>query len=300
MSYKYEADRYRTGFRWRSANHKNMRMAVTPRIFREMDMLYHYTSMKNALSILATKVLFMGELSNMNDINESYRPIADYFDGENIKPDKIKAAEDELRNYKQFSFTIDGKLPGFAIPSMWGHYAEKGYGICIVFNQEALIKRLRETGGYLFDKVVYTKDIDNCITIQGDPKTYFEENASSIFFHKSDDWQYEQEYRVIRREIYPPAMIDISGCVIAVVMCFADGDDNHDNSVFSTMAYRRLKKLFPDIPVLELSNGVCGSNLRDAACNQWHPEPEAAELDCPPYSINRAVPEAAGLLVREA
>lgn len=232
--------------------------------------------MARAISILATNRLFMGRQAGMNDINESYRSLAAYVDAGGKSPAKtqclLRAAERQLHAYRQTSLSIDGKFPGFAIPAMWGHYADKGTGVCIVFDKDDLVRRLGSIRGYYFERVKYIKDFDPNITISGSPAKYFRENIRDIFFNKSDCWEYEQEFRIIRCAADEPANIDISGCVMAIVMCYAEGDNNHQSSCFCTEAYRKLKLLFPDYPILEWSTGPCGSNLRDADGNQWFPD----------------------------
>ena len=81
----------------------------------------------------------MGKLAGMNDINESYRPLSSYIeDGDSSNTDsqkKLEAAESQLKRIRQTSLSMDDETPGFAIPAMWGHYADKGEGICIVFDK---------------------------------------------------------------------------------------------------------------------------------------------------------------------
>lgn len=287
MSYRYKVDRHRKGSRWRSANrkhsgnHKN-NMEVNPNEFCRMDKLYHYTSMAKAISILATNKLFMSNLRAMNDVNESYRPLASYFDeSENANSDEYyKKAETELQKYRQTSLTTDNALPGFAIPSMWGLYAEKGNGVCIVFNRKALVERLPASQGYYWANVSYIEEYNNDIIVRGNPEKYFKTNISNIFFKKSNDWKHEQEFRIIRRcENSSPAFIDITGCVIAVLMCYAEGDNNHNDSCLTTLPYKRLKLLFPNITILEWSNGIFGCILKDIKGKPWYPEPTEINVD---------------------
>ena len=215
--------------------------------------------MARAISILATNRLFMGRLSGMNDINESYRPMAAYVDAGGHSTAKthflLRAAERQLHAYRQTSLSLDGKFPGFAIPAMWGHYADKGTGVCIVFDKATLVRKLESIRGYYFDRVKYIRDFDPNITISGAPAKYFRENIRDIFFNKGDCWEYEQEFRIIRCADDEPANIDISGCVMAIVMCYAEGDDSHRDACFCTETYRKLKLLFPDYPILEWSTG---------------------------------------------
>lgn len=218
----------------------------------------------------------MGKLSNMNDINESYRPLSTYIeDGKGFEnEDILKDAVQELKNYCQTSLSTDGEYPGFYIPAMWGHYADNGYGVCIVFDKDALIRKLEGKSDFYYKEVVYReeKNFDPNIIISGNPRDYFRENIYDIFFEKSDCWRYEQEFRIISNAAKMPVSIDITGCVMAIVMCHARGDNNHQEVVFGTDDYYRLKSMFPGYPILELGNGVCGVVLRDIDGNQWHPQ----------------------------
>ena len=91
-------------------------------------MVYHYTSIESAKKILETKSLRFGRLNGMNDINESYRAIWYPHEAEDV--DKY---ENAVYSYRQISLTLDKPTKrGFDIPPMWGHYAQKGAGVCIV------------------------------------------------------------------------------------------------------------------------------------------------------------------------
>ena len=51
--------------------------------------------------------------------------------------------EAELRRYQQISFAQDRECEdctylGFDLHSMWGLYADKGYGVCLVFDKDKL------------------------------------------------------------------------------------------------------------------------------------------------------------------
>lgn len=76
MPYKYRADRHRKGYRWRSSSSVKNIVKSNPTIFVLKQKLYHYTPLERAISILSSNKLFMGKLAGMNDINESYRPLA--------------------------------------------------------------------------------------------------------------------------------------------------------------------------------------------------------------------------------
>lgn len=281
MRYKYQANRYRKGFRWRVKSPKRIKMKMSPIAFSQTEKLYHYTSIDNAIAIISTGSFRMSKMEKMNDINESYRPISCYIENYDSDKDydKLAAAEKELHNYRQASMTIDDGLPGFALTPMWGHYADKGNGICIVFDKWLLLEKLRIGGAYYPLRVQYTDNYDNNIFIKGDPAKFFRDNINALFFKKSEEWKHEQEFRIIRYCRDKPSNFFVNECVIAIIMCFGEDDSRHDETVFNSANYRRLKSLFPDIPILEWANGPCGYTLGDSAGNSWYPPSEKYDID---------------------
>ena len=112
---------------------------MTPREFQEIEKLYHYTKFDNAIRIILSKRLKFGKLGDMNDVNEAYRRIS-YAYRSNVK---IGNVQNELKRYRQISLTMDSSnYQGFDISAMWGHYAEKGKGVCLVFDKRKLLKHL--------------------------------------------------------------------------------------------------------------------------------------------------------------
>lgn len=119
--------------------------------FIETEKLYHYTSFENALKIIAAGKLRYSRLNGLNDINEAYRvecvdtcgqvSSSDYDqDFACISKGVISRA---LRNFRQISLSMDKEeKPGFAILPMWGHYAQKGKGVCLVFDKKKLLSKL--------------------------------------------------------------------------------------------------------------------------------------------------------------
>ena len=275
MPYRYRTDRHRNSYRWRSATKIEKIMECNPYLFNLKQKLYHYTTYERAISILSTNKLFMGTLSSLNDINESYRPLSACI-GKGETGDtwnRLAIAENLLQNIRQTSLSIDGDIPGFAIPAMWGHYAEKGEGICIVFDKDMLVRRLKQTPGFHCREVDYIKNYNPNITIDRNMKKYFIQNLDEIFFIKDDCWKYEQEFRIICRADNRPAYVDISASVIAIVMCYARGN-NHQENCFTSESYKKLRLLFPHYPILEWSTSVCDSNLKNSYGQQWYPLPD--------------------------
>lgn len=254
---------------------------INPKLFRQKDKLYHYTSLASAISILATSKLFMSKLEGLNDINESYRHLSTYVKAGDEKEEwwkRLEDAETELKNYWQISLSVDNPQPGFAIPAMWGHYAERGFGACIVLDKQAIISKLSQSDRYTYGQVTYHDDYDGGICVDGASIEYFESNKKEIFFQKTKDWACEQEFRIICRGDKEQAMIDLEGCVMAVILCYARGIDNGKDSCFSSLAYKRLNSLFPNIPILEACISDGEPNLWDADGNKWYPKEDIQDI----------------------
>ena len=102
--------------------------------FTETEKLYHYTTFEKAVKILCNKQLRYSKLKDLNDINESYRPVYVAFDGNTFPDDKtFKDLENAIQRFGQISFSVDEKKrKGFDIPAMWAHYAQKGNGVCLL------------------------------------------------------------------------------------------------------------------------------------------------------------------------
>jgi hypothetical protein len=111
---------------------------MTPKLFQDTDKLYHYTSFETALKIIAAGKLRYGRLRDMNDVNEAYRYV--YYNHDlNISSQNVLQ---ELALYRQLSFSVDGGNLGYNISPMWGHYAHKGRGVCLVFDKNKIKKLL--------------------------------------------------------------------------------------------------------------------------------------------------------------
>ena len=111
---------------------------MTKEEFYKTEKLYHYTSFDTALNILMTNELWFNHLKDLNDINELYRPL--FY--EKISTEIEKMAKQEIDMYQQVSLTRDSCRMGFDIPAMWGHYGNKGKGVCFIFNKEKLLNNL--------------------------------------------------------------------------------------------------------------------------------------------------------------
>ena len=175
--------------------------------------LFHFTSFSSSIRIISSNSLIFGDFKNMNDISESRREIFD------------EAAIAELNKYKSLSFTLDkcGKR-GFEIDSLWGYYAEKGNGACLVFNKKKLISQFRLIDGFKrCGKIRYIKNFSNAFFFQeGDiaVQKQIEKNYKEIFFTKSKDWCNENEYRLlIRSDFDYKTLLHFEDALVAIIIC---------------------------------------------------------------------------------
>lgn len=127
-----------------------------------------------------------------------------------------------INSYKQISLTMeyDSYIKGCMSRMMWGHYGQKGDGVCIELDPECL--DLSNT----FSKAIRYSNTPLSLPIL--PVEYNEtemnhfvlENKDLIFFTKTEDWSGENEYRIISNNL---DSLDISRAIKAVYVtdCFS-------------------------------------------------------------------------------
>lgn len=225
------------------------------RRFEEMTKLYHFTSFKAACSIIESRELRFGKMFKMNDLIESGRIHFGRIFSNNL-PDKDLSAEDEMHRYQQISFIQDRVRDdfdylGFDLHAMWGLYAERGYGACLVFDRNKL--RLEE-GDYARD-VWYGNFIPSAYDFRNKSKRGLRSEIwrrkDEIFFGKRKEWEHEQEFRVIRRarNEWDDEYLDVYESLSFVIIC-------KDESVEKGMSnwcgdhYYTLKHLKNKVPIL--------------------------------------------------
>ena len=148
--------------------------------------VFHFTRFDSALRILATKSLKFGRFENMNDIAEVKRDIYGM-----ITVDTINK---ELSKYQSISLTLDKPSHrGFYIDPLWGHYAQEGNGVCLVFDIDKLSQKVIEQfgKGATIAKIRYSSRHSNAVFTKGDSlmevEKYIKHNLKSVFFTKSLD-----------------------------------------------------------------------------------------------------------------
>lgn len=243
---------------------------MTPVEFQQIDKLYHYTKLNCAIQIILSNSLKFGRLGDMNDVNEAYKRIS-YAYRTSVKTENV---QNELKRYRQISLTMDGSsYQGFDISAMWGHYAEKGKGVCLVFDKHKLLKCL-STDMYS-RKVNYKRKFKGYVHINSDNiGKSLEKKRKEFFFTKSSDWKYEQEFRIITKidSGSDDLFLDFKDSLIAVVLQYADGCDNYmpiNDTVFSSLNFKILDKIVKrNMLILEKGDLFGETNLRnsDAGC----------------------------------
>lgn len=214
---------------------------MTKEEFYKTEKLYHYTSFEKALGILQTNQLWFGYLKDLNDINELYRPM--FY--EKITPEIEKMAKTELEKYQQLSLTRDFCRYGFDIPAMWGHYGDKGKGVCFIFDKDKLLNSI--SPGIYHDKVEYVSPDysfsvffrvkDNVI------EPFTNQDIDEFFFKKTCDWSYEQEYRLlVKTNGKGRYKLPLNGSLIGIAIRDARIEDEHHN-VTTSVYYNNLKKV---------------------------------------------------------
>jgi hypothetical protein len=220
--------------------------------------LYHFTTFEAAVKILATNELRFSKTNNANDILESNRLISfnlEAFKSKTFNPENIY---NEIIKYRQISLTSDDfsckpYKYGFCINPMWGHYADSGNGVCIVLNKEKLLAKLSKDDCH-YGNIEYVENYDNTLDINSknnsniikDVKEFVANNLHETFFKKTTDWQYEQEFRIVKRaNSGNNGNLDIKGCIDCVIINRAK-DISPYESAFSSSQYEVLKKLYDE------------------------------------------------------
>lgn len=231
--------------------------------FNNTEKLYHYTSFENALKILATGKFRFSQLSNLNDINEACRAeyinMDSHFSSSNIERSysflEKGVITKALQKFRQISLSMDiDNKPGFAISPMWGHYARKGTGVCLAFDKNKLISKLKPNE---YGPVRYGEGVDGSIIIPvnniDDCVNYINTNKQEIFFKKSLDWSYEQEFRIVRlSKRKTDEYLDIKGALLAIII-YDFQTDKYENSI--RMAQSALLNVLSDNKVYVCNYG---------------------------------------------
>lgn len=213
--------------------------------------LYHYTDLCSTIKILIYNTLLFGELYHMNDLQESTRLV---FGNDGCR--------EAVRKYRQISLTSDYRRAGckeprkgFDILPMWAHYADKGTGVCLMLDANLIKKACEEQGGS-FGVVSYNRKYDNAIcfdTDDPDKELQTKRMLNKVFFRKSTEWSYEQEFRIVKRfdSDSKKGFLSLYDAVKGVIIAqnsFGNSSLEGQNPAQSE-AYRILNLIMGDIPI---------------------------------------------------
>ena len=190
----------------KTSNASNTKYSNMREEFKSINKLYHFTKFDTAIKILGSHNLKFGRLHDMNDIHENDKLSYVNLQGNTIQSfqsEILEVIDVEIAKFRQISLTIDDEEPkkfGFDLHQMWGLYADKGQGVCLVFDKDILCSKLDgivRHGTVSYDKIVesfYIANHNDCQIIQHDMQNQVEK----LLFHKRKEWEHEQEYRLIK------------------------------------------------------------------------------------------------------
>jgi len=221
--------------------------------------MYHYTSFESFLKIWANKELKFSSSFGVGDINE----VSKFYWSEH-RPHEFTDTEllrKEVESYKQISLTKESKnlYMSCMLPVMWGQYGGKGKGVCLRID----LSKINFTSNIYRGDVKY-KDSIKPITYNNSELTEFIiKNQQNLFFQKTEDWKYENEYRIVSKD---KKNLDISNAIQEIIITNIFGmyeDDENSGGFRSTLFNQVLKPLIPDsIKILEFCpNGLNGYSL---------------------------------------
>lgn len=220
--------------------------------------VFHFTKFESALRIIATRSLKFGRFENMNDIAEVKRDVY------GMVPANI--INDELSKYQSISLTLDNSSHrGFKIDPLWGHYAQGGNGVCLVFDKDKLSQRVVEQFGKkaTIAKIRYSSKHSNAVFAKGDSQRtvdkHIRKNLKRIFFTKSQDWKYEQELRIlIKEDGKNEQYLYLDDALIATILCLPKVYDYKESPEFKI-----LKSMLANTPILNYTTSIGNKMLID-------------------------------------
>ena len=241
---------------------------MTTKEFNTINKLYHFTNFESALKIIESKTLLFNLLKRMNDINELYRPLV--FQSGLLSDESEKMMTFVIYSHQQISLTRDHRgKKGFDIPAMWGHYADKGRGVCLIFDKNKLLKTLPRGHKKGYVKYIPADNFDSTVIIN--ENSIYNNQFSAVeykeyFFKKTNDWNYEQEFRVlVKSDSSKRIPLDYKDSLIGAIIHNAD-DIKEGDTVRNSVNYRILKKHLSNVFVY--ASFFNERNLSDSEGNQ--------------------------------
>lgn len=254
-------------------------------VFNNTEKLYHYTKYKNAIKILKSKTLLFAFPKMMNDLTELHRNVE--ISTPTILTPKIynknylNAAQTDYNKYQQLSLSMDKKRGrmGFDISAMWAHYAEYGKGICLVFNKEKLLDFVNakdQKRMIISDKITYRKQYSNHVfyALKDNHAELSKNFEKTAFFRKTNDWSYEQEFRIVQKADSKKRIVFNYGDSLLAVIMHLPKHLGYENPICQSAEYKQLKDILgEDFPILEYSFWFGNSFLALDGTTVWTSEP---------------------------
>lgn len=184
--------------------------------------LYHYTSLESFWKIWVSQMLIFAN-SHVPSNNDYFERKKSLYINENecenfiedilvnSSKSKIPNAFYQLNRYKQISFTKDYEKEQYGFdclgclsPMMWGQYADKGRGVCMELDSDALdIKP-----GIIWAGSITYVDNPNSFTMTSEDlksedaiNEAISNQRDTIFFQKSIHWKAENEFRLVSKDV---------------------------------------------------------------------------------------------------
>lgn len=184
-------------------------------------LVYHYTNVDSFFSIIKTMLLKLSEFSKSDDLNEANVANIDRVSDVHT----MNAIERFIKaRCSYLSFVQDGaielgELEGTNHPRMWSQYAQRGYGVCLAFDEQRLININAESlvsKFYKFEEVLYENKNGACVTIDtlykdGVEEPLIKQYYQELFFKKHLDWKQENEKRLFGIDL--PEYLSIFGAL---------------------------------------------------------------------------------------
>lgn len=208
--------------------------------------LYHYTSFESFVKIWLSERILFSNFQYVNDLFESNKIFSNVL---GHKEGLLLKIRKRLNSYKQISFTMDydSYRRGAMSTLMWGHYGQKGAGVCIEidYNKLQLSKEILSGEVHYKDSLPYANAIPNDLD-ELEIDDYFINNSKEIFFQKLIDWEGENEFRMIS---YKSDFLNIKDAITAIYI-----------TDIKSVTYSLLKKLLDksDIPIKLVQWGGVG------------------------------------------
>ncbi len=246
---------------------------ATKESFKETDKLYHFTTFDSAKKIIESNSLRFGRLNNMNDIHETSKSMFAKSNMQEFPEELLNELYNEIYRYRQISLTQDTQDKcGFDLHNMWGLYANKFDGVCLVFDKNKLLEQIKKSKDDIYEgEVSYNRDVDSSVIIDNTKvSSEIQKNAERLFFQKRKEWEHEQEFRLIKKcpveikEEYFRFGDSLKFIILSNVLIDVDNVRYAENE-------RKIKLCAKDIPILIYGNGLFEYSLiaSDTKCLIW-------------------------------